>query len=190
MELLPETRAALAELAVLLEQSSDTDGQLQAIGQVAGGLVPSCTGVSLTVVITGEPFTLTATTPEVALVDAGQYLDDSGPCLAAAEAGDPVAVPDVLNEEQWQAFGLSSAAVGVRSSLSLSLRDDEGHVTGALNMYASDPHGFDGREVILAALFSATASEVVKNADPSFRTRDWARETPGRLQTLLTVETL
>jgi hypothetical protein len=35
-------RAALVELAMLLEQPRDTGGQLRAIGQVARALVPAC----------------------------------------------------------------------------------------------------------------------------------------------------
>jgi GAF domain-containing protein len=182
MEPLPEVVAGIDELAAYLQKPHDLPGQLEAVGQVAAGLVPSVVAVSLSIVVEDETFTVTATDPSAELLDAGQYLDEAGPCLRAIETGEQVVVDDILDEDRWQTFRQAGARTGVRSSLSLPLRDDADRITGALNIYASQPAAFDGMEAIFAAVFHAQVSEVVKNADLSFRTGDWARELPTKLQ--------
>jgi GAF domain-containing protein len=189
MEPLPEVRAAFDQLAELLASPVDLPEQLDAVARVAKGLVPSVVGVSLTVVVDDQPFTMTATDADAGLMDAGQYLDADGPCLQAIDTGRQVTVADVLDEDVWQSFQQSGAAVGVRSSLSLPLRDDQGAVTGALNVYGGEPHAFDEVRDIFAQVFGAQVNEIVMNADLSFRTRDWARELPDRLRNRATVET-
>jgi GAF domain-containing protein len=182
VEPLPEVQAGVDRLAELLEEPRDLAGRLDAVGQVVRGLVPSTIGVSITVVVDGDSFTLTATTETARAADASQYVDEAGPCLDAVSNGAEVNVPDVLDEARWQAFAEGSAAAGIRSSLSLPLRDDTGRVTGGLNIYAADPHAFDRRRDILAGIFGAQVAELVANADLSFRTRDQARELPERLE--------
>jgi GAF domain-containing protein len=181
MEALPETRAALAKLQDGLEDNPDPASQIVGIGEVITAAVPSCVGVSLTVIYDGEALTFTATSSPAAMADAGQYLDEAGPCLDASQ-GEVVTVADVLDEQQWESFSLASAAAGIRSSMSVPLRGEDGRIAGALNMYAEEPSAFDGHEAQLATAVGATASEVVKNADLAFRSRQWARETPNKLQ--------
>jgi hypothetical protein len=72
---------------------------LDLLADVAVALVPSVVGVSLTVVVDDEAFTITATDAATAAVDAVRYLD-GGPCLDAAAGQDQVAVGDVLDEER------------------------------------------------------------------------------------------
>jgi GAF domain-containing protein len=187
VEPLPEALAAIDELTAYLREPHDLRGQLDAVGRVATGLVPSVVAVSLSIVVGDETFTVTATEPSAGLLDAAQYLDD-GPCVQAMGTGRRVLVTDVLDEENWQTFGQAGAQVGVRSSLSLPLRDDDGRITGGLNMYASEPHAFDDRENLFAAVFDSPVGELVKNADLSFRTREWARELPDRLHSRKVVE--
>lgn len=189
MEPLPEVRDAYDQLADLFEEPADLPGRLDAVARVATGLVPSVVGVSLTVVLDDDTFTLTATDPAAALADSGQYLDGDGPCLQAIRTGRSVVVADVLDEDAWQAFQQSSAAAGVRSSLSVPLRDDNDRITGGLNVYARLPRAFDDVRDLFAHVFGARVSEVVMNADLSFRTRDSARELPDRLRARATVDT-
>jgi hypothetical protein len=189
VEPLPEIKTAFAQLAACLDATHDLPGQLQAIATVASGLVPSAVGVSLSVILDGESYTVTATAPEALIADAGQYLDEAGPCLEAVATSAPVTVNDILDEDRWELFRHAGAAVGIRSSLSLALRDDGGHITGGLNVYAAERGAFDGLEEVFASVFGAPTSEVVKNADLSFMTRDWARQLPAKLETRRTVET-
>jgi GAF domain-containing protein len=188
MEPLPEVTAALGDLQGLLAEPGDLAAKLDAVANVAVGLVPSCMGVSLTVIIEGDPFTITSTDPEAGVVDAAQYLD-GGPCVDAAEHAGQVTVEDVLDEDQWQVFQLASAAAGIRASLSVPLRDDGERVIGALNLYATEPDAFHDRADIIAGIFGAPVEELVANADLSFRTRDWARELPARVAAKVDLET-
>src|SRR3954452_2558278 len=187
MEPIPEVRAGLEEFADLLETPEDFASQLEAVAVVAQGLVPSCLGVSLTWILGGDPFTITATSEQLAVVDAAQYLD-GGPCLAAIDQRRVLDGDAVLDETYWQAFQPASTVAGVRATLSLPLRDTDGEISGALNLYAGEEAAFRGMESVLAAAFGARVEELVANADLSFRTLDWARELPERVRTKKSVE--
>jgi len=180
MEPLPEVSAALGDLQGLLAEPGDLAAKLDAVATIAVGLVPSCVGVSLTVIIEGDPFTITATDAVAGVIDAAQYLD-GGPCVDAAERGGHVTVDDVLDEDHWQLFQQASVTAGIRASLSLPVRDEAERVVGALNLYATEPDAFRDRADMLAGIFGASVEELVANADLSFRTREWARELPERV---------
>jgi len=62
-------------------------------------------------------------------------------------------------------------------------------ILGALNIYATEPGAFHGREEIFAAVFGAKVSELVKNADLTFQTREWARQLPDRVSARRKLET-
>jgi hypothetical protein len=177
---LPEVRVVEVQLAALADETLDLVERLESVSSLAVQLLPSCVGVSITVVVDGDPFTVTATTADINLLDATQYLD-GGPCLDATAAEDEVRVVDVLDERQWQAFAQAAAATGVRSSLSIPLHRPSGEAFGALNLYASELDAFRGKEGQLADLFGVHVNELVTNADLSFVTREHARELPQRL---------
>ena len=63
------------------------------------------------------------------------------------------------------------------------------HSVGALNVYATEPGAFNAREEIFAAVFGAQVSELVKNADLTSQTREWARQLPDRVSARRKVET-
>lgn len=184
VEPLPEVRLAAEQLAVLTHV--DVTEALDVLGQLVLAMIPSCVGVSLTLVVDGEPYTVTATSSEAALLDAAQYLD-GGPCIDSAHSGAHVVVDDVLDEDRWQLWGHAARGSGVRASLSLPLGVD-GERPGALNLYASDPHAFSGRHELLAEVFHVPADRIVANGDLSFMTRDLARRLPERLAEKSTVD--
>lgn len=181
MEPIPEVRAAASRLSALADETMDLMSGLQAVSALAVALLPSCVGVSLTVVVDGDPFTVTATSVQPTVLDAMQYLDD-GPCVAPAATDRVERVDDVLDEDRWQLYAEAAAAVGVRSSLSMPLRGADGVPFGALNLYAGEPHAFHGKEEQIAQLFGVHVNDMVRNADLSFMTRDFARQLPQRLE--------
>ncbi|MFL6134901.1 MAG: GAF domain-containing protein, partial [Nocardioidaceae bacterium] len=124
--------------------------------------------------------TLAATSDAIAGLDAVQYLD-GGPCVEAAQERREIEVDDILDEEHWRMFSQSSAAAGVRSSLTLPLLDERGSVIGTVNLYASVPDAFESRAEQLAEALGASAAKAVSNADLSFDTRLAAVEAPRRL---------
>jgi GAF domain-containing protein len=180
MEPLPEVRAVADQLAALGDEALDLAQGLETVSALVVALLPSCVGVSITVVVDGDPFTVTATSDDMSALDGVQYLE-GGPCLDAAAGPGQVRVADVLDEQRWQSFAQAAAAVGVRSTLSLPLRSGSGDPMGALNLYAADPDAFHGRQEQLADLFGVHVNELVANADLAFTTRDSARELPQRL---------
>lgn len=183
MQPLPEVQAVAAQLGALCDDTLDVLDVLRAVSELAVLELPSCVGVSITVMAAGEPVTVTATSPDIGSVDAAQYLCD-GPGVEVARTGEPLAVPDVLDvldEERWHAFARTAAARGIRSSLSVPLRRDDLSVMGALNLYASDPAAFRDHGDLLVAIFGQHVEGAVRNADLSFTTRDAARGLPQQL---------
>ncbi len=183
MEPIPEARTAARHLA----GGDDLADGLRAMSQLALALVPSCVGASLTIVVDGEALTMTATAPVATVLDAVQYLD-GGPCLDAAMDRQEVNVLDVLDEGRWQFYEHAATSIGVRASLSIPVGATDGQPPGALNLYASEPDAFVGKEQILAGAFGSSVDSLVTNADLSFRTRDASRELPRRLEDKARVE--
>jgi len=176
MEPLPETDEALDEY--LEDDDSDLRRALLDLGRQAVRIVPSCVGLSLGLVREGLTFTLVATSQEVAVIDAAQYLA-GGPCVEVANGCSPLDldVNDLLDEARWTAFALTSAAHGVRSTLSLPI-ERSSQVVGGINLYAADPAAFHGKHAELAADLGASAAGAVSNADLEFSTRALAAATP------------
>ncbi|MDQ1621359.1 MAG: hypothetical protein QOE19_3928 [Actinomycetota bacterium] len=188
VEPIPEVRGQLDRLSALLGEGTDVRAYLHSVAQVAQALVPSCVGVSITIMVDKDPYTVTATTPATAELDAVQNVD-GGPCLDALDRGREISVPDLLDEQRWQLFGQAAAARGVRATLSFPIRDIDDVVAGGVNMYASDPNAFAGNLRLIEVGLAADLSEVVTNADLSFLTRDDARQLPQRLDAKEKIDT-
>lgn len=179
MEPIPETVAALEELGPVI--GDGIHDQLLRMARRVRDVVPSCVGLSLAVLDLDLTFTLEATDEEMRALDAAQYLD-SGPCVAAADLDEIVEVPDVsvLDEARWQLFAQASGHVGIRSTLTIPLHED-GQVRGTVNLYAAEPHAFEGRVEEVAASVGGWAPGVVANADLSFLSRRAAALAPHQL---------
>jgi transcriptional regulator with GAF, ATPase, and Fis domain len=188
MELLPETRAALAELVSF--EDPDVEELLHDLGEQARHIVPALVGLSLGLASEGLTLTMVASGTAPAALDSAQYLD-GGPCVEVAEGRSEsleVRLDDPLDEERWGLYARLGAAVGVASSLSLPL-DRRGHRVGGVNLYASTSDAFNGHHEELADLMGVTAAEAVSNADLSFSTRLEAAVAPARLRDQATVDT-
>jgi GAF domain-containing protein len=178
VEPIPESLEVLRRLSSTGEVDL-VDNLKRAAGWVVKA-VPECVALSIAHFDEDLTFTLTATSDEVRLLDAAQYLD-GGPCEVAAIDGDEVDVGDVLDEDRWQLFASASAVQGVRSSLSLPLRRDD-TLYGSVNFYASTEYAFMGRERDLAVMFGASVQEAVANADLSMASLGRARRAVATLE--------
>lgn len=178
MEPIPETREALHELS--RTSRTDLGASMRRLADLVVELVPSCVGLSLSVSGAGLTFTMVATDRRAAALDGVQYLG-GGPCVVSASTGDEMAMDDALDEERWHEYALAASASGVRSSLSIPVLHDD-TVVGAVNLYAGDPHAFDGRVDALRALIRASTGLAALNADLSFRTRSEAEAAPRTLR--------
>jgi len=180
MDPVPETSKALRELAAYTDV--DLADDLDRTARRVQAVVPDCVGFSLSLLAEGLTFTLAATSEDIAALDAVQYLD-GGPCVDASSAGTILSVPalDVVDEAQWRLFALAGAAAGVVSTLSMPIQEN-GQVTGGVNLYAASSDAFTGHHEELAGLFGAWAPGAVSNADLGFHTRTEAAKAPARLE--------
>ena len=180
MEPIPETRQVLERL--MEHGDVGAAARVVRLGREAKAVVPECVGLSLSLLAEGVVFTLVATSTEIAALDAVQYLE-GGPCVSSADRDQPVVSwpGDRATEEQWQLFSATSAAAGIRSTLTLPIETD-GHVVGAINLYAATPTAFDDHHDDLARALGASAQHAIRNADLDFDTRREASAAPQRLE--------
>lgn len=179
MEPIRETRQVLARLSKTVDE--DLVERFTMLSSRVGQVVPDCVGMSLSLMPEDLTFTWLSSSFETSQLDAVQYLD-GGPCVESSNIGNVIEIDslDACEEAGWHTFALSAAAAGVRSSLSLPLRDG-GAIRGGVNLYASSHGGFAGKVTDVADIFGGWAEEAVSNADLGFATRHLAEEAPERL---------
>jgi GAF domain-containing protein len=186
MEPIPETTEAVEEFGPF--DDADLLQQLRDRADEVLEFVPDCVGLSLASREHDVTWTMVASTEEVAVLDAVQYLGD-GPCVRAVDVGEVVEYHegDPLDEEAWRHFAMATAAASVSSTLTLPVLSGQ-EVVGSVNLYARSPHAFDGRHEEVARIFGAWAPGAVTNADLSFSTRQTAERAPAKLREDLDVE--
>jgi GAF domain-containing protein len=188
VEPIPETAEALAELAATSQ--SDLREQLAYGASLVRRFVPDCVGISLASVEHGVTFTLVATSEDIAVLDAVQYMH-GGPCVDAAHTDETLEFNSdeqgVLDEYGWHQFARATAAKTIASTLSLPILDD-GRVVGTVNLYAASAKAFVGFHNVLATIFGAWGPGAVTNADLSFSTRQTAMKAPQTLRENATID--
>jgi GAF domain-containing protein len=187
LEPLPETVQAIHDLEVTVREQGLL-GELSEMGRRVRTVVPSCIGLSLSVLEHGVTFTLVASSETIRSLDATQYVD-GGPCVQAVHDTEVLETqPDTMAEKDWLLFAQATAAQGIASTLSLPLVLDR-KVTGGVNLYASSAEAFSGHHEELAALLGGWAQGAITNADLEFTTKDAAKSAPQVLHDSNTVET-
>jgi GAF domain-containing protein len=182
---LPETREAIDELEPV-DEVEDVLEDLLERGRRVREMVPDCVGLSLATMTHGVTLTLVASDLDIAILDALQYLD-AGPCVEAAARAEVVTFNQDDPEGEWQLFAEATAAVGVRSTLTLPILAGA-EITGSVNLYAASPRAFEGLHEEVAEVFSAWAPGAIRNADLSFATRELARAAPQILRNAAKVD--
>ena len=188
MEPIPQTLEAIDELDPALDDGTLLH-QLTRTADRARSVVPDLVGVSISSHEHGVTFTLVATDEEVATLDAVQYLN-TGPCVEAFDAGTGLATgaDDLLDEGEWRAFALATAAAGVRSTLTYPILRS-GRAVGTVNLYGASDTTFSDKRELLADVFGAWAPGAVANADLSFSTRHLAEQAPEQLRSQALMDT-
>lgn len=181
MEPIPETLDAIAELDAFLDDGTLFD-QLKRQAALAQRVAPDLAGISLASLEHGITFTMVATDEEIAALDGVQYAT-SGPCVEVVDDGEGMITTsqDLFDEPRWRALAQSSAATGVRSTLTFPIMDG-GEVSGTVNLYGRSDDTFDGKHGALAAVFNAWAPGAIRNADLTFSTRRRAEQAPAKLR--------
>lgn len=179
MEPVPETEAVFEELAA--HGDTEVATILDDMGRRTLEIVPDCVGLSLMMVADGLTYTLVASDERFASLDAVQYFDE-GPANAVLGTQQPVVVNTeaLMDEGRWLTFARATSETGIASTLSMPLVRN-GHVIGAVNLYASATNAFNGHHGKLADALGASAENAITNADLTFSTREEAAKAPQEL---------
>jgi hypothetical protein len=153
---------AFTELDRLSFAEMPLDEALTCIADVAARAVPDVHAVSVTLLGRHGADTAAHTGRTALDLDEWQYEHGHGPCLAAAAATVTVGISDTAGGSRWPEWADRALDAGVHSSLSVGipLRDA---VSGALNLYATEPRVFDDDAVILAQTFAGYAAVALAN---------------------------
>jgi hypothetical protein len=152
--------------------------ELRSLSEQVTLLAPDCVGMSVTWTEYQRPFTLVASEPGIAVLDALQYLGGGpAPEVVARQQGLEAEVGSLLNENSWRLFARAALARGVRSILALPLTH-HGRVAGTVTFHGASRHAFDGAHEELTSAVAAWAPDAIRLADagrPSPPTEDRPR---------------
>ena len=154
---------AFAALGRIKLADTSVDDILRQVADLAKRAIPGAAEVSVTLVRRGDAYTAAFTGDLAVDLDESQYRNGHGPCLDAAAAAAVLSVPHMSAEGRWPDFAARARSAGCLSSLSVGLPVHE-HVTGALNVYATELKAFDDDAVTLAQTFSGYAAVALANA--------------------------
>ncbi|MGW0812693.1 GAF and ANTAR domain-containing protein [Streptomyces viridiviolaceus] len=155
----PETPDTLDQA---MARSQGLDTLLRDLTDRAVQEVPGAVACSVTVRRADRLMTLAGSSGLPSGLDLRQYENGSGPCVDAAETGNPQYTPDLATETRWPAYTEYALATGVRCVLALPLFV-EGATGAAINYYGVEPGSLDrGRRA--ARSFAERAADVVHAA--------------------------
>jgi len=185
MRPVPESQDALTLLTSLGE--GQMRHEVEEAAAALARLVQGIAAFSVAAVRRGITLTYVTTSWESARLDAVQYADD-GPCEEAVRKAEVVATDHdgLMDEGRWLVFAQTTAAAGIRSTLSLPVLADD-VVVGGINLYGRELHTCDGHDEEIARVFGAWTAGAVINADLDFSTRAEAARAPRRLEEVQTV---
>ena len=154
--------AGLRELTTLLLAEETLASTLERVTAVATRCVTGGSGVSVSLMKSGRPYTAHATDNRARTVDERQYELETGPIFAALATGRPQASCDGEGAPGWDELASRAAACGVHSLLSVPLVIAS-ETVGTLNVYSEEPNAFGSDEVNAATLLAAQAAVCVAN---------------------------
>jgi GAF domain-containing protein len=178
------TVQALERLGRLSLRELSMDSLLQTVADLAKTVMPGNPEASVSLLVDDHPTTV-ATTGQLATdLDETQYERGHGPCLHAARTGELIEIADTRTDSRWPDYTPRAAEHGNLSSLSVPLAiDGDGRVSGALNVYARQPHAFDEDSRTAATRFAPYAAVAAGNLHAYRRARDMADNLQTALET-------
>jgi GAF domain-containing protein len=166
---------ALERLGRLSLRGLTMEGLLQMVADLAKTVMPGSPEASVTLVVKDHPTTVASTGRLATDLDESQYERGHGPCLHAARTGELIEIADTRTDSRWPDYLPRAAEHGALSSLSVPLAiDEEEQVTGALNIYAREPHAFDADSRSAAIRFAPYAAVAAGNLHAYRSARDMA----------------
>lgn len=177
----------VGEIARRLAEAESLDELLHRIVVLALEHLETCNGVSLMLIGRGGRMSSPAfTSMEAFESDRAQYETGEGPSLESIREHRTVLIDDLATEDRWPAYRSRVLGLGVRSLLGVRLFV-LGDTMGALNLYASQPHAFERRSVLLSEVFASHAAVALKAAiseagkEAALQTRDIIGQAKGVL---------
>lgn len=158
-----ELNFSLMALSRLSATRLSLEDLLTRVASYAVHAIPGADGAGLTLLETDRSDTIVKSAEFVQHVDDIQYGIKEGPCITAAETGEPVRSGSLSADPRWPRFGPRVGRLGVHSVLSLPLVTGD-EVVGAMNVYAHARDAFDDRAEHIGRLFSVPAAIAVQNA--------------------------
>jgi GAF domain-containing protein len=178
---------AFAELGRINLAETDLQQVLARVSELAKQTIPGAAEVSVSLVQGGRARTA-AFTGELALhLDERQYERGYGPCLAAAAGAETVLIPDMASEDRWPEYTPEAQRHGAQSSVSVGLPVQDA-VSGALNVYGTEPKAFDHDAVELARTFAGYAAVALANAHLYSSTAALAQQMQEAMDSRATIE--
>jgi GAF domain-containing protein len=154
---------AFARLGRIKFGEDDLDAVLGLIAELARRSLPGAAEVSVTLVRRAGAATAAFTGDLARKLDEVQYEAGYGPCLDASAANTTYSVPRTTAETRWPRWAAHAAGQGINSSLAIGLPIQEA-VSGALNIYATEPGAFDDDAVVVGQTFAGYAAVALANA--------------------------
>jgi GAF domain-containing protein len=154
---------AFAQLGRIKLGETSLDGVLQLVARLAQRTIPGADEVSVTLVRGSQAHTAVFTGDLALALDESQYELGHGPCLDASVTAATLSVPEMSNEIRWPDWAARARRAGVHSSLAIGLPVHE-TVTGALNVYATQPEAFDDEAVTVGQTYAGYAAVALANA--------------------------
>ena len=158
----PNADDTLEQLGRLTLTDHSMESLLQSVADLAKTVMPGNPEASITVQSQGRKTTVVSTGQLATDLDEVQYAEGYGPCLHAATTQQMVEIPDTRVEARWPDYARRAVEHGNLSSLSMPLGIDERR-SGALNIYAREPHAFDADSRAAATRFAPYAAVALAN---------------------------
>jgi GAF domain-containing protein len=162
-------------LAQRLRAGHSVDEIQQVVVDSAVGLIEGCDRAAIGV-LDGATFHSAATTDDVMqLIDELQNEVGEGPCLEASTDGIAQIENDITVSSKWPRLAaIVVERTPVRAMLAVALLD-EGHRSGALNVFADSTGAFDDEALSTSVILASFASVAVAGARESQRADQLAK---------------
>jgi GAF domain-containing protein len=154
-----------------LHPDQDLAATLQQAVQAAKQLFDADAAGVMLVDVDGTLRWASASDERAQILEDNQEVFAAGPCMEAFTSGRPAVMTDATLERRWGDIVLTFVEVRIRSGLSVPV-DLGGGPIGTLDVYASEPRGWDQSEVtalqayagVVASLLGAAATAQLRGA--------------------------
>ena len=151
---------AQAELDALLLETASVEGYLEDFATRAADQIAPGTHCGITLRHRGHDRRAASSDARVARCDEAELRARAGPCLTAAETGEPVLGIDIAHEVRWPRWQAAALDVGFRSAIAVPSRAGQDAVI-ALNLYWEEPGAGAPPTLPLAQAFADQVARVV-----------------------------